>query len=103
MAPPSPSPHFFAITFVMSPCVCVCCGVVCLALSSSRLSLVASRSSSGIFVLARGYLEGGAGPKAPRASDHPIDRPPALPTAVARARRSYMAISRVNEGAAVAG
>ena len=67
MTSPSPSRYFFAITFVMSPCVC--CGVVCLALSSSRLSLVASRSSSGIFVLGRGYLEGGAGPKGPRASD----------------------------------
>ena len=100
MASPSPSRYFFAITFVMSPCVC--CGVVCLALSSSRLSLVASRSSSGIFVLGRGYLEGGAGPKGPRASDRPIDRSSTLPTAIARARRSYMAISRVNEGAAVA-
>ena len=100
MTSPSPSRYFFAITFVMSPCVC--CGVVCLALSSSRLSLVASRSSSGIFVLGRGYLEGGAGPKGPCASDRPIDRPSTSPTAVARARRSRTAISRVHEAGAAA-
>ena len=72
--------------FLMSPCRVLRCRV--LVLSSSRLSLVASRSSPDTSVGVRGFLEGGVGPKGPRASDRSIDRPTTLPTAVARARRS---------------
>ena len=98
MAPPSPSRGFFAIAFLMSPCRVLRRRV--LVLSSSRLSLVASRSSPDTFVVVRGFLEGGVGPKGPRASDRSIDRPTTLPTAVARARRSYGDRPKVHEGGA---
>ena len=86
--------------FLMSPCRVLRCRV--LVLSSSRLSLVASRSSPDTSVVVRGFLEGGVGPKGPRASDRSIDRPTTLPTAVARARRSRGAIGQVHEGGAAA-
>jgi hypothetical protein len=75
--------------FLMSPCRVLRLRCRVLVLSSSRLSLVASRSSPDTSVVVRGFLEGGVGPKGPRASDRSIDRPTTLPTAVARARRPH--------------
>ena len=51
------------------------------------------RHEPGIFVVARFLGAGGAGPKGSRVPDCSIGRPTTLPTAVARARRSRMAIS----------
>ena len=93
----SPSRGFLAIDFLMAPCRRVPWRRVFVVASLTRCDHHESDFSS-----SRGSLEGGASSKAPRVSDRSIDRPTTLPTAVARARRSRMAISQVHEGGAAA-